>query len=78
MLFIKVSIGHIVAEATPIVVPFKDVIFPPDDTSISKEAYLYCDEKNHSSIRGICTRIDHETRLVHVSVQWQTRIENAY
>lgn len=78
MLFIKVSPFHILAANSSLIVDFDQVKFPPEGENWSKEAYLYCDERNNSSIRGIVTRVDHDLKLVHVSVQWQTLIEDAY
>lgn len=87
MLFIKVSPFHILAANSSLIVDFDQVKFPPEGENWSippegenwsKEAYLYCDERNNSSIRGIITRVDHDLKLVHVSVQWQTLIEDAY
>lgn len=80
MIFIKISSTAVKAKDRIVTIPIENLELPEGTIpeSLNKaEAYIYCDEMNHSSIRGTAN-LDIETGIVFVSIQWQTLIEDAY
>jgi hypothetical protein len=80
LIFVKISPEMAKKKDRVIHIPVENMDLPESATleSVrSAEAYIYCDELNHSSARGVAT-LDVETGIVFVNVQWQTMIENAY
>ncbi len=79
MLFVKLSEDDVKRALSTVIVHFDNVRFPKGyESGTCKEVYCYCDEANHLSVRGIVNRIDQGDEQLHVSVQWQTAIEEAY
>lgn len=80
MIFVKISKFEVLRKHAIIIVPLTDVMMPDGYTGscAGSYAYIYCDELDHASLTGAITRMDLTTENVHVSVNWNSMITEAY